>query len=343
MHPMRRRGLEAALGVLAVVALGPVAAQAFVLLNELKVKGSEQVELYNSGPGPVDVNGWTIQGNDAHVIAGAPLISPGGYLIVNVAGDIFDDQGGFVELLDGVVPEDAVSYGRLGSAPLPPESTSLVAAPVSLARAPDGSFYGAPPTPSPGTDGLIWTLDLTPTFGAVNDAPAPALGGAIVLNEVDPKPVGGSDEVELYNPLAAGTSVVGWFLCNGSAFTTLSGLVPAGGFLTVTTDPGFDVEDNDLLYLFRDDGVRVDQLGFHLPPVRSSAPTLDVCQCFERFPDGAGPNLGYNWFTSGGNVTLFALECTPGSSNAFEEDCGPTSVSAPPFRSWGRIKSDWFR
>jgi hypothetical protein len=314
------------------------------MLNEIIVKGAERVELHNSGPGIVDVNGWTVEsGGGSHVLGGIAPLLPGSYEVIDVPGNIFTDNGGFIELLDdGAGSQDGVYYGQFGSAPLPPADGLLAASVVapSLARAPDGSVYSTPPPASPGTDGTIWTLDFSPTWGAVNDAPTPVPGSTVLLNEVDPKPAGGLDMVELYNPFAVAVAVDGWLLVNGAAVMSLSGSVPGGGFLAITTDPGFDVETEQLLYLFDGSGVRVDQLGFHLPPVRGTPP-LDVCQCHARFPDGAGPNLGYDWWSSGGFVTLFPLVCTPGSANQFVTDCGTVSVEARPTETWGRVKAMW--
>jgi len=338
--PVAAAALAAVLGI--APALDRV--HAAVFLNEITIQGVERVELYNSGPGIEDVNGWTIEAHGTWEIEGVPPIVAGTYVAFEVPGDIFDDQGGFIELLD-VEQEDGVSYGRIGSAPLPPENgfSRLGPPPPSLARAPDGSTFGMPPTPSPATDGMIWTIDLTPTFGALNDAPAPALGSSLLLNELDPKPVGTGDFVEFFNPSAVGVPLAGWFLTNGDAFQSLAGTVPGGGYLTVMTDPGFELETNELVYLFDAGAVRVDQLGVHLPPVRGNAPTLDVCQCYARYEDGDGPNLGYDWFSSGGWSTLLVLTCSPNAENENVTDCTGTAAAEPglSLETWSRVKSRW--
>jgi len=327
------------LAVVIGLLLAPMA-QASIFLNEISVQGPESVELFNSGLLPVDVNGWTIEAAGSYQIAGADAVPAGGYLVVQVPGDIFDDQGGFIELLDGVTPQDGVSYGQIGSAPLPPGDFGLRGGPTSLARAPDGSFFAMPPSNSPATDGQIWTIDLSPTFGAFNDAPNPSLGTSVVLNELDPKPVGGGDLVELFNPLAVPVDVTGWLLCNGDAFQSVTGMVPGGGFLAFATDPGFELEANEVVYLFRDDEVRVDQIGLHLPPV-ANVPFLEYCQCYARYVDGDGPDLGYDWFSSGGETALRRLVCTPGSSNQLVTSCQSTAAPALRTESWGRAKSLW--
>ena len=329
-------------GIVAILLAAPPA-RAAVMLNEIHVKGSERVELYNSGPGIVDVNGWTIGGNGGDfVIGGADPLLPDSYRVFDLPGAILFDNGGFIELLDddGPTSQDGVWYGQLGSAPLPPAPGLFTVgpAPPSLARAPDGSAYGAPPSSAPASDGLFWTIDFTPTFGAMNDAPTALLGSSLILNEADPKPVGGADMVELHNPSAVPVSLAGWLLTNGVWVEALAGSVPAGGYLAVTTDPGDDIESGELLYLFDAGGVRVDQIGFHLIPV-GIMPALNECQCYGRHPNGAGPNIGYDWYSSDGFGTLRVLVCTPGVANPSESDCGAISVEEPvESSSWGRVK-----
>ncbi|NNE42701.1 MAG: hypothetical protein HKN12_00705 [Gemmatimonadetes bacterium] len=338
-----RLGPALATAACALPASAPALAD--VLLNEIAVQGTEQVELYNSGPAAVDINGWTINGSGSWVIAGAPLLMPGAYVVVNSPGDIFDDQGGYIELLEANA-EDGVYYGQQGSAPLPP-ATQLPRGGAgfmtgsSLARAPDASLLGAPPTPAPSSDGAFWTIDVTPTFGAVNDVATSALGTSLRINELDPKPSGGGDVVELYNPLAGPVDVMDWYLCNGDGFLVLSGIIPAGGFLGFTAPAGFELDENELIYLFRDDHVRVDQIGFHLPPVRSNAPALDSCQCYARVPDGSGPTNGWDWINSGGDVSLLRVVCTPNAANLAVTACGAVGVEGIPVRSWGRVKTGW--
>jgi len=339
----RLRDAPAAVAAVAACFLPGSPAPGAVFLNELTIQGVETVELYNSGVDSVDVNGWTLRDADTWVIQGAGKVPPEGYLVIETPGDIFDDQGGYIELLDDAFQNDALWCGQMGSAPLPPGGAFASAGgAVSLARAPDGSTYSMPPPDGAATDGDIWTIDISPTFGFANDAPVPALGTSLRLNELDPKPAGGGDTVELANPFAVPVPLAGWFLCNGDAFLALAGSVPGGGHLAIATPAGFDLETKELVYLFRDDEVRVDQAGLHLPPVRPRAmPTLDVCQCFARFPDGTGPANGWDWFSSGGGATLHALVCTPGVTNENESSCAPSGVGEPESEAWGRVKARW--
>ncbi len=300
-----------------------------VYLNELEMRPlglSERVELYNAGTDTADVSGWTIQGSkSSYVIPTPTLIAPGQYIALQV-GDLQGERGGVTGLIDLVLDGellarttvDEVSYGEEGSAPLPPEG-------MSLARAPDASA-GTPPPPGPATDGLVWTIDTTPTFGELNDAPVPEMGSSGVINEFDASHVGAGDLVELYNPGPDEIHLYGWYLINGDSLDPLSGFIPPGGFYLQVTSAGFELEEIGLLYLFRSDGTRVDQLGFH------DAPELGSGECLGRCPDGAEPYLGYSYATSGGGVTFLPMPCSPGESN---EPCGPTPATSV---TWGRLK-----
>jgi hypothetical protein len=322
------------LGALAILAtLLPSALRAAVYLNEVTVcpaGASDTVELYNSGPA-IDVTGWRVVGTKGLFTFPAGSVVPAGGYLPKLVGDILHEGGGVTSLIDVVkdgrrAVVDAVSYGTAGSAPLPPQGTSL-------ARAPDASV-GVPPTPDPAADGLVWTISFTPTFGWTNDAPQPELGGSVVLNEFDPAPIGGGDPVELVNRTDFPVNLSGWTMVNGDAWIPVFGIVPPHGVAVLSIGSGFDLETAGLIYLFRGDGTRVDQLGFH------DAPPLQSGSCFRRCPDGSPPYLGYNYTSSGGSVTLTQGPCTLGAIN-----CDPTSVPEPgvpepdyKITSWGRIR-----
>ena len=290
---------------------------------------SDLVELCNTGPDSADVGGWEIRGDKGTYAIPAPTtIPPGGYVVIDV-GDILRERGGVTSLIDVVkdagrllpVGRDSVHYGDSGSAPLPPAG-------MSLARAPDASA-GIPPAPDPALDGLVWTIDPTPTFEAVNDAPAPQMGSGARLNELDLGEPGGEDPFEIFNPGPAGVNLGNWTLINGDGIVFLAGMVPPGGFHVLTTPPFFDLEQEGLLYLFRPDGVRVDQLGFH------DAPPSEPGLCLSRCPDGSPPFLGYSYATSGGDSEFLPLPCTLGESNCSASPVEPRPEDAG---SWGRLK-----
>lgn len=318
--------------VLALPAVLP--ARAAVYLNEMTVRPagmSEDVELYNSGP-DIDLGGWVIEADKGSYTIPPGTPAPGGGYVVLSVGDIMLERGGVTTLIDvvkdgegggggGRAVVDEVSYGTDGSAPLPPAGTSL-------ARAPDASF-GAPPPPDPATDGMVWTIDFSPTFGGANDPPLPAPGALVVFNELDPAPPHGEDLIELFNPAPVPVSINGWMVVNGDAAFLLNGLVPPGGFWVVTTPPGFDLDEEGLVYLFDAGGVRLDQLGFHdLPPLPPEA-TLQRC------PNGAGPYLGYDGLTSGAGETLLVLLSSLGATN-----CDPAGLpdGGSESTTWGRLR-----
>ncbi|MCC7143651.1 MAG: lamin tail domain-containing protein [Candidatus Eisenbacteria bacterium] len=305
-----------------------------IFINEVVAQGAEVIELYNSQLAPKNLSGWRIkEGAEEKVLPGGTVIPGHGYVALSLDG-ILGDIGGELILIDLLGErQDAVSYGQLGSAPLPPGSS--LSATTTLCRAPDASTFSIVPPDDPDTDGLYWTLDPTGTIGGTNDAPAQLLGSNIEINEIRSNP-GGGDQVELYNHTNNTLLVNGWSLCNGVGFESISGAVPAHGFLVITTGATFDVDAVELLYLFDAGGVRRDQLGWTGGPLDPLAPE-SVQLCFGRFHDGDGPNLGYSWASSGGGSDLLVMGCTPGGPNG-----GTSDVESPEpvwVTTWGRLKA----
>lgn len=156
-------------------------ASATVYLNELRVHGDEAVELYNPGPEPVDVGGWSIVGTDGvYDIPEGASIAADGYLWLNGIGDIMSDLGGETSVIDLTINDvkDRVYYGLDGTAPLPPWSPG-----ATIARAPDASI-APPPLPDPETDGNVWAIALNPTPGAMNVSRVPVLGTSLRILDV---------------------------------------------------------------------------------------------------------------------------------------------------------------
>lgn len=332
-------------GLLAVVALTGDA-QAEIYLNEVRIAGS-QVELYNSGPTPVSIGGWKIQGDLGEFVIPTPTtINSGEHKVFAGLGGIFEPIGGLIGVLDDVgsgTLRDRVRYGVLGGAPSPPPASGFS---VSLSRSPDASNNPAPPL-IPNADELFWTIDFSSTFGAANDVPNPNLGRDLCINEMlsDPNAVL-ADSVEFCNPPLAFTSG-GVDLSDGYLLTTafgvqeLTGIVPAGGFLGVAVDPDLQLGDAFRVDLFAPDGVRIYQKSTY----GASEPRNP---CYGDCPDGAAPPDGYDFITSGGWVTFFPLECTIGFANTTaDEDCRPAGLpgdeGSPVVieKSWGEIKS-WY-
>ena len=227
MRVRRRHHLLCSGLLIAFLGLGSTSATgARVYLNELTMRplgAPERVELHNAGPGSVDVGGWLIRGSKGtYTIPGPEIIPDGGYVMLTV-GDLQGERGGVTTLIETVgdqrvpVGQDSVYYGQAGSAPLPPAG-------ASLARAPDAAL-GTPPAPHPANDGLVWTIALSPTFGAVNVVPTPQMGSSILINEFDPGSTGGEDELELYNSGGTPVNIDEWYLINGDALMYLLDVV----------------------------------------------------------------------------------------------------------------------
>jgi P pilus assembly chaperone PapD len=77
---------------LCAILFAPAMARAAIIINELSYDdtGTDQaefVELYNSGPNPVDISGWTLIGRDSTtvnpsiVVPAATSIPAGGYYL----------------------------------------------------------------------------------------------------------------------------------------------------------------------------------------------------------------------------------------------------------------------
>lgn len=303
---------------------GMSGATGLVYLNEVAVQGAERIELYNPSGVSIDVSGWTISGsNGSFTVPGGTVVPPAGYKEISFPGDIMGDLGGETSIADLTnTDQDIVKYGQAGGAPLAPPGGS-----ISLCRAPDGS--AAPPFfNDPGySDAGNWTLDLTATFDAPNDAPAPSLGTTIRLNEVKPLPPGGNT-YEYFNPfpLAANINIAGWWLTDGISVVFLNGVVPGGGVLAQNLPT--QIEITLVAYLFDADGVRVDQIGLLGAPIHEET-------CFARCPDGAGPADGFDFSTSGGGDTLLPLPCTLGELNTTNPQCSGTAVGST---RWGAIR-----
>ncbi|MCA9730191.1 MAG: hypothetical protein KC729_21080 [Candidatus Eisenbacteria bacterium] len=314
-------GLAFALGALSRSAEGAV------YLNEVVVRGTERVEIYNSGPDPVLLDGWTIQETGSFPIPDGILLGVGEYRVFNDLGGIMNDIGGDLDLIDDLKGRaDAVQYGDQGGAPLPHDVAT-----VSLCRAPDAA---ALPPLDPTEDADYWTLDLSSTFGFENDVPPPTLGVSLVINELDPNGGGGflaGDNVEVYNPTGSTVITGGWFMAfgNGSTAPVTFSLVIPLEVASMKLPADIDLAETKLAYLFNDLGERVDQLGWNGPLASRGDLT-----CIGRCPNGAGPNDGYDAGTSGGGETLFELECSIGVVNP--DECGPTPTRSA---SWGEVKA----
>jgi len=318
-----------------------------IVINEFVAKGAEWVELYNKQAFAIPLDGWILADDDntADTLSGS--IAAGGYIVHNNDHINLNNNGDVFFLISPSGDTiDMVACGNEGGAPVGAQTARGFA---STARAPDGADTD--------NDAVDFTMDFDPTPGAANDAPAPQLGSSLVINEVDAYvPSGDPDYIEIYNPSEDSVDLDGWIISDGDEIDTLSlgvKVPPEGVVGLYEGDPGsfaFDVysylANSDVVYLFTPSGVRVDQVGF-----RDGNETQSTS--YQRYPDGAGPNDGYNYLTSGGDVTWFARTPTYDSRNipislvyetGFEpgQDTGWTYTNGPHsfvissgFKYWG--------
>jgi len=296
-----------------------------ILINEFTPKGTEWVELYNTLPIPVSLSGWMLIDDDGSYDMLSGTIPANGYFVHSNVGLSLSNSGDVFFL---VAPTgdtiDQVGYGYSGGAP-------LMNTPYSVARAPDGVDTD--------DDARDFTLDPTPTQGAANDAPPAALGTSLVINECDNYPSGPDDMIELYNPtsspivLDTSSSATTWYLTDGDAWSAIliDTVIQPGEVLCLyenTNWTGFDVSSYDVVYLFDPGLVRVDQVGFYGEYEDGS---------FQRYPDGAGPNDGYDYLSSGGGVTWFDRTPTPCALNFAYTTIYETGFEDPATQDTGYI------
>ncbi len=317
---------------LGLLALAVVPAGAAITINELKVKGTEYVELYNSGPADVDVTGWTLADNSgtvpSEILSG--IVPAGGFFVVATTLSLSND-GAVVELLDGAnVLIDRVGYGDMGGAPLGFNS---------IGRSPDGDdtdddardFEYLDDSVNPGAE----------TPGAPNLQGSPRLGSTVTLNELDPFGTGqgdGLDRVEIYNPFTSPANIQQFVISDGDGWCRITApiIIPASGFVVLAegmVGEGMDCTGNDLVefsgndvcYLYDANNTRVDQLGI------AGAPFINAGETLQRCPDGSPPYDGYDYASSGGGASYVVAPQSEGVSNS----C-PVAVEPA---TWGQLKA----
>jgi len=188
--------------------------------------GDEFIEIYNRGPGAVNLKGWTL--DDYAVGGSAPYeipsitLAPGEYaaLFRTRTHIALNDSGDSIRLAapDGRLV-DKIRYLRVRAYNL------------SYGRLPDGDdvlVYGLWPTP--GEENVRY---IPPTFPA----------GAILVNEVAwaGTQASANDEwIELWNPGSAAIHLDGWLLSDDNDVRIdLGGSIPAGGYVLLErTDDG---------------------------------------------------------------------------------------------------------
>ncbi len=282
------------------IRVGLLYADVSVVINEFVAKGTEWIELHNPTTQDAEISDWSListYGGLIYTFPSGTAIPAGGYLVYATGGNYLHNDGDVIRLVPPFGEVDRVGYGIRGGAPIPPQ------------------YWGAARTPNgqdTGDDARDWNLDETETPGAANDAPPVDLGALLILNEFDNYPPAGNDKVEIYNPSGLPVNLEGWLLSDGDAVAPIvtTPTVSPGGWVVLEENVDWtvamDFSSMDVGYLFRPDGVRVDQIGWYNEYEDNT---------FQRICDGEGPNDGYDWATSGGGTTWMDLPETLGRSN----------------------------
>jgi hypothetical protein len=270
--------------------------------------GTQRAEIFNTGPDTVNLNGWNLvtMSAGAFPLGGTILPNQHRVFVFPAAAVQIRTRGDCLELFDANLDDllDRVMFGDYGGAPLDIQSTPS----SSLARTggtADPSGIGSPTS---------WTVDFTSTFGSANNAPPPNFTATVRINEIIPQ--GAIVLAELFNGTASPVNVGGYRLTTGQSSLVLAGVIPVGGFIVFdVTALTFPFSLN--LYLFRNDDVRIDQLGLSDSPGNQSTWSSVVFggQSLGRFPNGAGPGIGFDLPSSGFPSTLRIMNPTPNQSN----------------------------
>ena len=296
-------------------------------INEFQAGGEEWIEIINTGIDTVYLTDIGVtQGVNTYSppeLFGTPVwsaveyfttdpdwgptqfLAPGEILVSYTTGASLSDNADWVYLVfrDSVII-DRVGYLGVGACP----SIYIVGGDSVSA----GSAARVAYTGNVATD---WTGDFDATPGLPNDCPAPALGSSIIINEIDYDGdiVPNYEHVEFFNPTGADITMTGWRFTDGDYIFNLDTItVPAGGVaVLMAPDSIINISITDVAYLFDDTGVRLDQAGF----MTANPPQEKLVGTLQRIPDGAGPNDGYDFWTSGGDITWFDRTHTIGSLN----------------------------
>ena len=168
---------------------------------------------------------------------------------------------------------------------------------------------GSQDTGNDANDFNVGALQTDSTGVNANNAEPPALGSSLRINKVYAFPVG-QDGVELFNPLNQVIDVSGWHISDGSIITPFSRELPQpvdfGGIYELRQGDAdafdFELEFDDVLYLYDENLVRLDQIGW------TQFPTFFPDSCLQRTPDGVGPADGFDFLTSGGSIGLLVYD-----------------------------------
>jgi hypothetical protein len=270
------------------------------------------VEIFNSGPSVVDLTNWVFRNQSGTSITNlSGTIGVNQFRTFNILGQV-QKRGDILELFDPALDNlvDLLRFGDSGGAPCDIDSVAT----SSIARA------AGTADPSGVTSATNWSVDFTATLGSTNNVPLPQFNHEVLINEIIPQ--GGSIRAELFNTTGQTVNLNGYRLTTGIDQLLLSGLLPAGGFLSFDiTALNFEFSLN--LYLFRNDEVRIDQLGLSDSPGNQNTwvQARTAGESIGRCPNGNGSQIGFDLPSSGFPFSLRRMPATAGISN----NCNLTS------------------
>ncbi|HWN83166.1 MAG TPA: hypothetical protein VNM87_13790, partial [Candidatus Udaeobacter sp.] len=305
------RSLTGALILTSGFLMGPASAE--VRLSEVRIANSPQTaELFNSGPGTIDLTNWVLRNQSGSSITNlSGTIGVNQFRTFSLNGSV-QKRGDILELFDPALDNltDRLRFGDSGGAPIDIDSVAT----SSISRA------AGTADPSGVTSATNWSVDFTATLGSTNDVPLPQFNHEVLINEIIPQ--GGSVRAELFNSTGQTVNLNGYKLTTGIQQLQLSGLLPAGGFVSFDiTALTFEFSLN--LYLFRNDEVRIDQLGLSDSPGNQTTwlQAKTVGESIGRCPNGNGSQIGFDLASSGFPFSLRRMTPTVGASN----NCSLTS------------------
>lgn len=350
------------LGSLFIFAPDALAADADIAINEIGAFATsthEWVEIYNKGSESIDLTDWKFwENNTNHGLSATGtadnLVAPGEYAVIVQNAKVFTTDhpnypGSIFASSWSTLSENGEEIGLKNAAGnfieqftyLATNGHSLERKNVALADYSSTNWYENPTGDTLGyinsaTSGITPiptnTSESTPSRTA---QPAGSLNAnvwkEIKINEFVSDPGNGNEWIELYNPTDTTLDVTGGTLCDGRAnssclIATLSGGIPAKGWLVVILKSHYLNNDGDTILLRNLAGEAVDQTtyaGDLVPPTGLA---------LARKIDGADTNRdGLDWAvttqpTAGSANIIIAPSISAESTNKTSSSVSKTST-----------------
>lgn len=270
----------------------------------------EFIELKNPNPSaPISLAGWTLRilsGSGDKTIALSGTITD--YLVIrkitssqtsltpiskvlNITlsnfGSLSNDSGAYIELRNNLgITIDAVNFRNKW--PLTTNNTQ------SLHKVNNLTWEVKPHSPLNITPAPTPTPTPTPT-----PEPVKTIYGGVIISEIYPNPATDMKEfVELYNTTDKDIDLQNWKLDDipdaGSTIQTLTGIIPAKGFLLLEDGIGLKIglnNDQDSVILYDPDGKIQSQVDYKNPPKGSSYMWIDGNWMWNSIPSPNAINI----------------------------------------------------